>query len=208
MSENRVDLAENRLLEDFHEWSLIPYEEWNCRCAADSTQCFKFEHSDLQEGMFYLLRSVAPNFRSLTLSGVFRRPPPVVSLVRLFEEFSSDMRSVTLSNDMSCGTQTWPDAGDDLLNNSVFLGSMLNMTHIDFTCNGLTGPISPQLGVNLRNVEALKLSRNNLTGEIPASISLLTNLGYLYLNDNDLGGVIPNGIGHLQNMRELVLSRN
>ena len=57
-------------------------------------------------------------------------------------------------------------------------------------------------------VTYLKLNDNQLTGEIPAELGDLTNLGWLGLNDNQLTGEIPAELGDLSRLWRLYLSSN
>ena len=54
----------------------------------------------------------------------------------------------------------------------------------------------------------LNLWDNELSGEIPAELGSLSNLGILYLSGNALSGEIPAELGSLSNLRELWLSGN
>ncbi|MBA0700467.1 hypothetical protein Goari_022763 [Gossypium aridum] len=54
----------------------------------------------------------------------------------------------------------------------------------------------------------LGLSNNWLVGQIPSSVSNLTNLASLFLQNNKLNGSIPKDIGRLTNLVELHLSFN
>ena len=63
------------------------------------------------------------------------------------------------------------------------------MTELPLQDNHLTGSI-PDLG-RLTNLTLLRMWNNELTGEIPASLSNLTKLRYLELWDNQLTGPIP-----------------
>jgi len=46
---------------------------------------------------------------------------------------------------------------------------------------------------NLRSLDFLDLSRNNLTGQIPSSLSQIDGMGKLDLSHNSLSGRIPSG---------------
>ncbi|KAK7381198.1 hypothetical protein VNO78_33728 [Psophocarpus tetragonolobus] len=54
----------------------------------------------------------------------------------------------------------------------------------------------------------IDLSGNQLTGEIPQSITTLVTLAGLNLSGNNLTGFIPNNIGHMKMLESLDLSRN
>ena len=57
-------------------------------------------------------------------------------------------------------------------------------------------------------VTALRLSRNELSGEIPAELGNLSNLTYLELAHNELSGEIPAELGSLSNLTYLELAGN
>ena len=74
--------------------------------------------------------------------------------------------------------------------------------------NGLTGEIPPELG-DLANLRALYLSSNNLTGEVPSELGDLANLEVLLLFESGLmTGEIPPELGGLANLRVLNLNGN
>eukprot|EP00257_Ricinus_communis_P016006 XP_015574048.1 MDIS1-interacting receptor like kinase 2-like [Ricinus communis] len=58
-------------------------------------------------------------------------------------------------------------------------------------------------GGNLR-----ALSSNNLSGEIPTHIGLLSSLDYIYMRENEINGSIPQEIGNLSELLYLDLSNN
>lgn len=62
--------------------------------------------------------------------------------------------------------------------------------------------------VNNNHVSALNLSKNQLSGFMPAEIGELKYLGYLGLNDNQLTGNIPMELGTLTSLYGLALSNN
>ncbi|MEP0262863.1 hypothetical protein [Dokdonia sp.] len=57
-------------------------------------------------------------------------------------------------------------------------------------------------------VVALKLTNNNLNGELPASIGNLVNLKVLNLHNNTIQGNIPTSIGNLGKLISLNISLN
>ena len=60
----------------------------------------------------------------------------------------------------------------------------------------------------MTKLKELALSHNHLTGEIPSTLSHLTDLEELYLNSNQLTGEIPEGLTNLQFLAKLFLSYN
>ena len=73
--------------------------------------------------------------------------------------------------------------------------------------NNLSGPIPAELG-NLTRLRGMILSANNLRGPIPRELGNLTNLIWLDLSENDLSGPIPAELGKLTRLKELELQFN
>jgi hypothetical protein len=65
-------------------------------------------------------------------------------------------------------------------------------------------------GVTVHDGRALKLnlSSNNLSGPIPPSIAVFTDIQYLYLQRNVLTGAIPSEVFQLCSLKSLILSSN
>ena len=73
--------------------------------------------------------------------------------------------------------------------------------------NNMTGEIPPELG-NLSNLLRLLLNDNDLSGEIPPELVDLSKLWELDISDNNLTGEIPTGLGDLSELVQLRLSGN
>ena len=73
--------------------------------------------------------------------------------------------------------------------------------------NQLAGEIPSELG-GLANLQELNLNGNQLTGAIPSELGGLANLQELNLNGNQLTGAIPSELGGLANLQELILNGN
>ncbi|XP_058083268.1 MDIS1-interacting receptor like kinase 2-like isoform X2 [Magnolia sinica] len=89
--------------------------------------------------------------------------------------------------------------------------SMANLIHIselDISSNEISGELAPILFTNWTKLIFLQLQNNQLTGNIPSEIRLLTNLQFLNLSGNKINGSIPWEIGNLVNLNELVLTHN
>ncbi|XP_048446045.1 probable leucine-rich repeat receptor-like protein kinase At1g35710 [Pyrus x bretschneideri] len=76
--------------------------------------------------------------------------------------------------------------------------SVINLTNF-----GIQAKIS-----SLSKLISLDLSNNWLSGSIPTSLGLLTNLSTLYLHSNNLSGIIPKEIGNLKSLVDLGLSES
>ena len=85
--------------------------------------------------------------------------------------------------------------------------SIVNTIELNLIENQLTGNIPPEIGI-LTNLTGLFLSYNYLRGEIPSEIGNLRNLTELHLSHNGLQGEIPAEIGNLVNLTYLSLWDN
>ena len=73
--------------------------------------------------------------------------------------------------------------------------------------NNMSGNLPPELGL-LTALEKLNIEGQGLTGEIPPEIGKLENLRVLRLNGNQINGQIPSELGNLANLKELSLQQN
>ncbi|XP_019159617.1 PREDICTED: protein STRUBBELIG-RECEPTOR FAMILY 3-like [Ipomoea nil] len=92
--------------------------------------------------------------------------------------------------------------GGELGNN---LGSFSSIKKIDLSNNHIGGAIPSNLPVTLDN---LFLSDNEFIGNIPDSLSSLSQLSAMSLNDNHLTGEIPDSFEGLVHLKNLDLSNN
>ncbi|KAM7466645.1 hypothetical protein LguiB_014207 [Lonicera macranthoides] len=74
--------------------------------------------------------------------------------------------------------------------------------------NKLVGEMIPRELGSLSSLKFLRISRNNLRGEIPNFIKNLSSLETLYAAFNLFEGSIPNTLGELQNLKEIQFSVN
>ena len=81
------------------------------------------------------------------------------------------------------------------------------VTELGLHGNELRGQIPPELRV-LSDLVHLRLSDNRLNGQIPPELRNLFNLRHLYLNGNSLDGRIPPELGRLSNLVVLHLGAN
>ncbi|XP_030484096.2 protein STRUBBELIG-RECEPTOR FAMILY 2 isoform X2 [Cannabis sativa] len=95
------------------------------------------------------------------------------------------------------------------LNLTGFLGhqlsSLCNLKQMDISFNKIWGPIPDELPPNATHIN---LARNNLTYNIPNSLSNLKYLRHLNLSHNFLSGPVGNVFTGLSNLREMDLSFN
>ncbi|XVE83798.1 hypothetical protein DITRI_Ditri16bG0116000 [Diplodiscus trichospermus] len=87
------------------------------------------------------------------------------------------------------------------------LGNLRQLEELDFSHNEITGSIPLELG-NLKNLVDLRLSWNYLTGSIPSAIGLCTSLTHLDMRSNRFTSHIPPETGALKNLTSLYLSNN
>ncbi|XP_072993491.1 receptor-like protein 51 [Typha latifolia] len=83
----------------------------------------------------------------------------------------------------------------------------LELTHIDFSSNHLTGPIPSSISV-LGSLESINLCSNKLSGVVPDSIGDLASLKNATLSNNSLSGQIPTSVSELSELVHLDLSFN
>lgn len=82
-----------------------------------------------------------------------------------------------------------------------------HVTEIRMLFNNLTGQLPSSLS-GLTKLRILELSFNKLSGEIPSSFGTFEDLQVLALNGNEISGSIPSSIGALSNLKQLHLSSN
>ena len=81
------------------------------------------------------------------------------------------------------------------------------VTHLDLSRNQLSGTIPAEIG-SLTRLQDLSLQVNQLSGTIPAEIGNLTSLSWLELAANQLSGTIPVELGNLTRLEQLLLGFN
>ena len=85
--------------------------------------------------------------------------------------------------------------------------NLTNLQGFDFSDNQLTGELPEVLGV-LSRLQRIDLSGNELSGQIPASLGGLASLEELHLNGNNLSGPIPRQLGNPTGLELLRLESN
>ncbi|CBJ30677.1 Hypothetical leucine rich repeat protein [Ectocarpus siliculosus] len=81
------------------------------------------------------------------------------------------------------------------------------VTELILPRNNISGEIPPELGM-LSFLQELRLHRNSLRGPIPSAIGGLSSLYHLDLRGNNLCGPIPQEIGNLSLLEKLFLGQN
>lgn len=84
----------------------------------------------------------------------------------------------------------------------------LGLQEVDLSKNKLVGPIPPGSSKLFQSLHTLDLSRNNLSGVIPAEMDLLSTLRYLNLSWNGLSSRMPPELGYFQNLTVLDFRNN
>lgn len=75
-----------------------------------------------------------------------------------------------------------------------------NLMLIDVEQNQFTGPAFPDNLSSNSELLAYRVSMNNLSGTIPASIAELESLKELWIAENAITGTIPGVVGELTNL--------
>ncbi|KAJ0236937.1 Leucine-rich repeat receptor protein kinase HPCA1 [Hirschfeldia incana] len=88
----------------------------------------------------------------------------------------------------------------------TLFSSKMTLIHVLFDGNNLTGEIPDTLSL-VKTLTVLRLDRNKLTGNIPTSLNNLTNLQELYLANNEFTGSLPN-LTSLNSLYTLDVSNN
>uniref|UniRef100_A0AAV1U373 Uncharacterized protein n=1 Tax=Peronospora matthiolae TaxID=2874970 RepID=A0AAV1U373_9STRA len=79
---------------------------------------------------------------------------------------------------------------------------------LELPANDLSGCLPVATLARLPHLRVLDLSKNQLQGEMPIELKMLTRLKRLDLSCNDLTGVIPSDIGVCRSLKELHLHQN
>uniref|UniRef100_A0A5B6ZNI5 Protein kinase domain-containing protein n=1 Tax=Davidia involucrata TaxID=16924 RepID=A0A5B6ZNI5_DAVIN len=97
------------------------------------------------------------------------------------------------------------------LRGNAFNGSIpeglfeLGLDEVDFSWNELSGSIPPGSSKIFESIRKLDLSRNSLSGDIPAEMGLFAKLTYLNLSWNNFQSRMPPELGFFQNLTVLDL---
>ncbi|KAL3349494.1 hypothetical protein AABB24_022555 [Solanum stoloniferum] len=89
--------------------------------------------------------------------------------------------------------------------------SLFQLRHLqtlDLSFNNVSGGIPNSLGTTLKALKILRLSGCNLAGPFPEFVRNLSQITQLDLSDNNLDGKIPEFIGNLSQITQLDLSYN
>jgi len=95
-----------------------------------------------------------------------------------------------------------------LLNNSLVgeipssIGNLRQLEFLDISYNNLQGSIPHELGF-IKNLTTLSLPHNRIKGEIPSSLGNLKQLEYVDISHNNIQGSIPHELGFLTGLTQL-----
>ncbi|XP_050149538.1 receptor-like protein EIX2 isoform X2 [Malus sylvestris] len=89
------------------------------------------------------------------------------------------------------------------------IGQMMpNLQHLVLMENHLNGTIPTSIGGNMQQLEILSLRSNQFSGELPHAWSAGSNMLYLDVGHNNLFGNIPTSLGVLSSLKVLHLNNN
>ncbi|XP_051135478.1 LRR receptor-like serine/threonine-protein kinase EFR [Andrographis paniculata] len=86
--------------------------------------------------------------------------------------------------------------------------NMSTLRILTLSKTGMAGSLPSNIFYGLPAIEALLLDQNDLTGEIPHSLSNCSNLKILALSSNEFTGSIPHSFGNLRLLERLQLANN
>ncbi|XP_042484750.1 receptor-like protein 51 [Macadamia integrifolia] len=88
---------------------------------------------------------------------------------------------------------------------SIILGNMKNLRSVTISNTNLTGTLPKTWNLNITHID---LSGNRLKGNVPNSLTLLSDLEFLNLSSNALTGELPSSLGDLITLRILSFASN
>ncbi|KAH7514757.1 hypothetical protein FEM48_Zijuj11G0124400 [Ziziphus jujuba var. spinosa] len=83
-----------------------------------------------------------------------------------------------------------------------------SLTIVDLSENSLSGPIPDEFFQQCGSLRRVSFAGNNITGQIPESLSSCFSLTAVNFSSNQLSGKLPSGIWYLRGLRLLDLSDN
>jgi Leucine-rich repeat (LRR) protein len=109
--------------------------------------------------------------------------------------------------DLNLGTNLFTGRITDV-DDIVFEHWRHSLVSLDWSDNSLSGSIGRAIGNHLTSLESLRLMDNDLEGEIPENLKLLSQLQELTLFKNRLTGEIPTHLAELQRLHTLDIGGN
>ena len=88
------------------------------------------------------------------------------------------------------------------------LGLLTDLIVVELDENALRGSIHEGIWKGWIKIDQLGLNDNALTGSLPSTIGLLSNMRGLFLNNNQFTGTLPSALGQMSTIQYLHLSSN
>jgi len=93
-----------------------------------------------------------------------------------------------------------------LKGNLSILYNLTKLIYLYLSSNRITGVIPEDIGAKCPNLREILLQDNKLTGHLPRSVGMLSNLTILNVAKNKLSKLLPKDLFNLSNLRVLILS--
>ncbi|XVE80743.1 hypothetical protein DITRI_Ditri15bG0004800 [Diplodiscus trichospermus] len=88
------------------------------------------------------------------------------------------------------------------------LSHIWSLEVIDLSGNSLSGSIPDDFFAQCGSLRSVSFAKNNLTGQIPDSLSTCSGLASVNFSSNQLSGQLPSGIWFLRNLQSIDMSGN
>ncbi|XP_043699271.1 receptor-like protein 51 [Telopea speciosissima] len=137
--------------------------------------------------------------------------------VQFPDELIASLRSFTCANSLRKLTDVWLSRLRNLTDltisqvivktrrPSIILGNMKKLRSVTISNTNLTGILPKKWPLNLTHFD---LSGNRLKGNVPTSLTLLSDLKFLNFSSNSLTGELPSSLGDLLSLRNLSFASN
>jgi hypothetical protein len=113
---------------------------------------------------------------------------------------------------MPCDPYFWKSTGKECFRRKSFLFLDLSLKFHLTRCrigvpHSLTGTIPTTLGM-LSNLYDFRVPKNELTGVIPSELGLCVALEHIYVEENKMSGEVPSELGQLNKLLDLKIYEN
>ena len=100
------------------------------------------------------------------------------------------------------------DIVDDY-NHDGYFDDVIPIRSLELMANNLSGDLPEELGLlTSNNLQLIDLQVNNIVGTIPSTLSMLSKLQELDLHSNELSSTLPTELGQMTNLRRFDISSN
>ena len=132
---------------------------------------------------------------------------PALEVLRLSGNTHTGSIPIELTN---IQTLRMLDLSDNRLTGGIphQISNLTNLRYLDLSVNPQLGGEIPNSITTMTNLQVLAIWGSGLIGSIPNDIGNMTGLMYIDLGDNRLTGEIPSSIGNLEDLRELTIAFN